>query len=79
MTDSILRVRELIEKLEKIEKEYGNIPVVVEDNYDRWEVSYKNLYLCDVEAYDEMVDDNDELRDIYNDKHYSMKPVVHIG
>ncbi len=76
---SILRVRELIEKLEKLEKQYGNIPVVIEDNYDSYEINWKNISGLDVEVYDEMLNNKDEIHDTYTDEHYSMKPVVHIG
>ena len=83
MTAELLKVHDLIEKLQEIEKENGNIPVVIEDNYDRYESDWKNLLTCDVLVWDHDVTENGYVVsdfDLTIDRRKCKKlPVVHIG
>lgn len=77
----LLKVHDLIEKLQEIEKEHGNIPVVIPYEYVENAYDWENLLSCDILVWESNVtEDGRVISDFELNTEGSKKlPVVHIG
>lgn len=77
MTNTFLTIRSLIEKLQEIQKKYGDdVPIIQDIGYDSQFLI--NLHDYNVSVNKNYVDDDNEVSE-FPSENRKLKPCVHIG